>query len=91
VEWDAKRGLVKINPIVAWSDEDVDNYIAENDLIVNPLRFEGYESIGCWPCTMPGAGREGRWAGTAKLECGIHQQEPSLERAPIQQARQESS
>ncbi len=72
VEWDAKRGLVKVNPIVAWSDEDVERYIAEHDLIVNPLRLQGYDSIGCWPCTQPGKGRQGRWAGVEKLECGLH-------------------
>jgi phosphoadenosine phosphosulfate reductase len=72
VEWDARRGLVKVNPIVAWSDEQVDTYIAEHDLIVNPLRGQGYDSIGCWPCTRAGAGREGRWAGLDKIECGLH-------------------
>lgn len=91
VEWDERRGLVKVNPIVAWSDEDVDRYISENDIIVNPLRFQGYESIGCWPCTLPGSGREGRWAGTGKLECGIHQQEPPLERPPRQERGQPRS
>jgi phosphoadenosine phosphosulfate reductase len=77
VEWDAKRNLVKVNPIVAWSDEDVERYIAEHDLIVNPLRFQGYDSIGCWPCTLPGRGREGRWAGQDKLECGLHPDHPA--------------
>lgn len=72
VEWDAKRGLVKVNPIVAWSDGDVERYIAEHELIVNPLRLQGYDSIGCWPCTKAGKGREGRWAGLDKTECGIH-------------------
>ncbi|MGH9199259.1 MAG: phosphoadenylyl-sulfate reductase [Acidimicrobiia bacterium] len=72
VEWDAGRGIVKVNPIVAWSDDDVTNYILENDVIVNPLRFKGYDSIGCWPCTKPGEGREGRWSGSSKTECGIH-------------------
>lgn len=72
VEWDAKRGLVKVNPIVAWSDADVERYIAEHELIVNPLRLQGYDSIGCWPCTQAGKGREGRWAGLDKTECGIH-------------------
>lgn len=72
LEWDAKRRLVKVNPIVAWSDAQVEGYISEHDLIVNPLRSEGYESIGCWPCTKPGVGREGRWAGSDKTECGIN-------------------
>jgi phosphoadenosine phosphosulfate reductase len=72
VEWDAGRGLVKINPIVAWSDDDVERYIAEHDVIVNPLRDKGFDSIGCAPCTLPGSGRSGRWAGTGRLECGLH-------------------
>jgi phosphoadenosine phosphosulfate reductase len=81
VEWDAARGIVKVNPIVMWSDEDVVRFTRENDIIVNPLRYRGYHSIGCAPCTAPGEGREGRWAGTAKLECGLHL-EPSLNRPP---------
>ena len=72
IEWDAGRGLVKINPIVAWSDDDVERYIAEHDVIVNPLRDKGFASIGCAPCTQPGSGRSGRWAGTGRLECGLH-------------------
>ena len=72
VEWDAGRGVVKINPIVAWSDADVDRYIAEHDIIVNPLRGKGFDSIGCAPCTVPGSGRRGRWAGSGRLECGLH-------------------
>ena len=72
VEWDAGRGLVKVNPIVAWSDDDVDRYVAEHDIIVNPLRDKGFDSIGCAPCTQPGSGRDGRWAGTGRLECGLH-------------------
>lgn len=76
VEWDAARGIVKLNPIVAWSDDDLTRYVTENDVIVNPLRFKGYDSIGCWPCTRPGAGREGRWVGSDKTECGIHSGPP---------------
>jgi phosphoadenosine phosphosulfate reductase len=72
VEWDAGRGLVKVNPIVAWSEDDVERYCAEHDVIRNPLREQGYASIGCWPCTVPGKGREGRWSDSGKLECGIH-------------------
>lgn len=72
LEWDAARGVVKVNPIVSWSDEDVDRYIATHDIIVNPLRDKGFDSIGCAPCTAPGAGRSGRWAGTDRLECGLH-------------------
>jgi phosphoadenosine phosphosulfate reductase len=72
VEWDAARGLVKVNPIVAWSDDDVAAYMAAHDIIVNPLRDKGFESIGCAPCTLPGAGRSGRWADSERLECGLH-------------------
>lgn len=70
------RGLVKVNPLVAWSDDDVKRYIKDNDLIVNPLLDMGYTSIGCWPCTSlptdPDDPRSGRWAGAAKTECGLH-------------------
>ncbi len=72
MEWDAGRRMVKINPIVAWSDDDVARYIAAHDIIVNPLRDKGFDSIGCAPCTLPGSGRDGRWAGSDRLECGLH-------------------
>jgi phosphoadenosine phosphosulfate reductase len=76
VEWDDGRGLVKLNPIAAWTQDDVDRYIAENGILVNPLLSDGYGSIGCWPCTrrlQPGEdARAGRWAGTSKIECGLH-------------------
>jgi phosphoadenosine phosphosulfate reductase len=76
VEWDASRGKVKINPIAGWSDFDVERYIDWFGLVVNPLVELGYPSWGCAPCTrqVAGAGdaRAGRWAGTAKTECGIH-------------------
>jgi phosphoadenosine phosphosulfate reductase len=76
LEWDPAREIVKVNPIVGWSDEQVEQYIEDNDIIVNPLRAEGYDSIGCVPCTIPGSGREGRWSGIIKVECGIHQPLP---------------
>ena len=70
------RGLVKVNPIAAWSDDDVEGYIADHDVPVNPLRHRGYRSIGCQPCTRPAPAdadaRAGRWAGLDKTECGIH-------------------
>ncbi len=76
VEWDARRSMVKLNPIAAWTQQDVDAYIAEHGVIVNPLLFDGYGSIGCGPCTRrikPGEDlRAGRWAGLSKTECGIH-------------------
>jgi phosphoadenosine phosphosulfate reductase len=74
--FDAKRDMVKINPIATWTDEQVDAYIAENSILVNPLLSDGYGSIGCGPCTrrlLPGEdARAGRWAGTDKTECGLH-------------------
>jgi phosphoadenosine phosphosulfate reductase len=70
------RGLVKVNPIATWSDLDVDGYIADHDVPVNPLLAQGYLSIGCMPCTKPVAPgedpRSGRWSGRDKTECGLH-------------------
>ncbi len=77
ISWDKAFGLVKINPIAAWSDDDMQAYIDANGVLVNPLVDEGYPSIGCAPCTakpIVGADpRSGRWAGTGKIECGLHQ------------------
>ncbi|MQA32188.1 phosphoadenylyl-sulfate reductase [Modestobacter roseus] len=76
VDWDAKRGMVKVNPLAAWTQEHVDGYIAEHQVPVNPLAEIGYASIGCAPCTRPVAPgedpRAGRWAGKNKVECGLH-------------------
>lgn len=76
VEWDAGRRMVKVNPLAFWTQEDVDAYIADFDVVVNPLHAAGYPSIGCAPCTVPtveGADqREGRWIGLNKTECGLH-------------------
>jgi phosphoadenosine phosphosulfate reductase len=70
------RGLVKVNPLAAWSEEDVAGYIADHDVPYNPLLDQGYLSIGCWPCTKPVAegedARSGRWVGLSKKECGLH-------------------
>ena len=70
------RGLVKINPIATWTDDDVAGYIADHDVPVNPLLAQGYLSIGCMPCTSkptdPSDPRSGRWAGRDKTECGLH-------------------
>ena len=70
------RGLVKVNPIASWTDLDVQGYIADHDVPVNPLLSQGYTSIGCQPCTQlpsdPGDPRSGRWAGRDKTECGLH-------------------
>jgi len=76
VDWDAKRGMVKVNPVAAWTQADVDAYIARHQIPVNPLFELGYGSIGCAPCTGPVAPgedrRAGRWAGRNKTECGLH-------------------
>ena len=71
-----KRGLVKVNPLATWTDDDVASYAADHGVPLHPLLAQGYPSIGCWPCTRkPAAGedpRAGRWAGSAKVECGLH-------------------
>ena len=72
LERDEARGIWKVNPLVAWTDRDVWSYIAERELPYHPLHDRGYASIGCAPCTQPGEGREGRWAGQDKTECGLH-------------------
>jgi phosphoadenosine phosphosulfate reductase len=76
IGWDESKQKVKVSPLARWTDEDVERYIAENGVLVNPLQFDGYPSIGCRPCTRrvaPGEGkRSGRWAGSNKTECGIH-------------------
>ena len=72
VGWDLRHGLWKYAPLAAWSDKDVWRYISEHDVPYNPLHDQGYDSIGCTPCTVAGSGRDGRWAGTGKLECGLH-------------------
>jgi phosphoadenosine phosphosulfate reductase len=70
--FDQRRGIWKANPLADWSASQVWDYIATNGVPYNPLHDRGYESIGCMPCTLPGSGREGRWAGSDKTECGIH-------------------
>lgn len=70
--WDEAHGLWKANPLADWDDERCWSYIRERDLPYNALHDRGYASIGCTYCTMPGSGREGRWSGTAKIECGLH-------------------
>jgi len=70
--WDAQHELWKASPLADWTDEDCWSYIRERDLPVNALHACGYASIGCTHCTQPGAGREGRWAGVDKVECGLH-------------------
>ena len=72
LERDERRGIVKLNPLADWTDRDLWTYIFKHDLPYNPLHDHGYDSIGCQPCTVAGSGRDGRWAGTDKTECGIH-------------------
>jgi phosphoadenosine phosphosulfate reductase len=76
VGWDEGKQKVKVSPLARWTESDVDRYIAEHGVLVNPLQYDGYPSIGCWPCTRrvaPGDdARSGRWSGTGKTECGIH-------------------
>ncbi len=77
IGWDDKKRKVKVSPLARWTADDVDRYIDEHNVLVNPLVYDGYPSIGCFPCTRrvaPGEDpRSGRWAGTGKTECGIHQ------------------
>jgi phosphoadenosine phosphosulfate reductase len=76
VEWDDRREMVKVNPIIGWTSKQVDEFIADNNVLVNPLVYDGYPSIGCSTCTARVEGgadpRSGRWKGTGKTECGIH-------------------
>ena len=76
VSWDEGFGLVKVNPLAAWTDRDIASYLADHDLPVHPLVARGYRSIGCAPTTRPVAegedARAGRWSGLDKAECGLH-------------------
>ncbi|GAA1365614.1 phosphoadenylyl-sulfate reductase [Streptomyces beijiangensis] len=76
VGWDEKRQKVKVSPIARWTQEDVEAYVAEHGVLMNPLLMDGYPSIGCAPCTRRVAegedARAGRWAGSNKTECGLH-------------------
>ena len=83
--WDDAHELWKANPLADWSGDDCWAYIRERGLPYNPLHDQGYESIGDTHSTIPGAGREGRWAGTGRTECGLH----ALPAAP--EALEESS
>jgi phosphoadenosine phosphosulfate reductase len=65
-------GKLKCAPLADWTEKDVWRYIAERDVPYHPLHDRGYSSIGCIHCTSPGGGRDGRWAGTDKIECGLH-------------------
>jgi len=78
VQWDDKFGLVKVNPLATWTDDDVAYYLQSHSLPEHPLWAQGYASIGCAPATLkplvPGDRRSGRWAGADKEECGLHEQ-----------------
>ncbi len=77
VTWDDKFGLVKANPLAAWTNQDVWRYVHAHDVPYNPLHDQGFPSIGCWPCTravrVGEDPRSGRWSGREKTECGLHQ------------------
>jgi phosphoadenosine phosphosulfate reductase len=77
VGWDESFGLVKVNPLAAWTEDDIDSYIASHELPTHPLWSKGYRSIGCAPTTRPVEDgedpRAGRWSGTGKVECGLHE------------------
>jgi phosphoadenosine phosphosulfate reductase len=70
--WDERHEIWKASPLADWTDDDVRAYVRERELPVNPLHERGYASIGCTHCTSPGTGREGRWVGSGKTECGLH-------------------
>ena len=76
ITWDERNGLVKVNPVAAWSFDELVGYAETHEVPVNPLVANGYPSIGCAPCTRPVAAgedpRSGRWAGLSKTECGLH-------------------
>lgn len=76
ISFDERFHLIKVNPVAAWTDQDMQDYIKQNSVLVNPLVGEGYPSIGCAPCTAkPAEGadpRSGRWEGRSKVECGLH-------------------
>lgn len=90
VEHDATFGLLKVNPLAAWTHDDVWAHIYANDVPTNPLHASGYPSIGCVPCTsatLPGEDpRAGRWRGTHKTECGLHAPLVAITQAPAKES-----
>jgi len=76
IEWDARFGLAKVNPLVRWSKAQVWNHLQAHEVPYNPLHDRGFPSIGCVPCTSAVAihedDRAGRWRGNDKTECGLH-------------------
>lgn len=85
VDWDEFFGVAKVSPLANWSKEQVEEYVEERELPLNPLLSQGYRSIGCWPCTRPVEDgedeRAGRWMGSDKTECGLHIANGRVERA----------
>jgi phosphoadenosine phosphosulfate reductase len=75
--WDIRHDKWKAAPLADWTEKDVWQYLVENDVPYNPLHDQGYASIGCTHCTSAGDGRDGRWAGSDKSECGLHVQQPA--------------
>ncbi len=73
VAWNARFGLVKINPLARWTEKETWDYLVKHEVPYNPLLDQGFVSIGCYNCTVPGKqGRQGRWEGFEKDECGLH-------------------
>ncbi len=73
VSWSNKFGLLKLNPLATWTEKETWAYLLENEVPYNPLLDRGFTSIGCYNCTVPGKqGRQGRWEGFEKDECGLH-------------------
>lgn len=85
VDWDEFFGVAKVSPLANWSKEQVNEYVEEHELPLNPLLSQGYRSIGCWPCTRPVEDgedeRAGRWSDSGKTECGLHIANGKVERA----------
>ena len=85
IGWEERYRVVKVSPLAAWSAEQVEEYVEEHDIPLNPLLRKGYKSIGCEPCTLPVVDdedpRAGRWSGTQKTECGLHFVGGKVERA----------
>lgn len=72
IAWNPQHRVIKVNPLAFLSGENAQSYSQSRGLLENPLTQIGYASIGCAPCTVPSEGREGRWAGSDKIECGLH-------------------
>ena len=67
-----KEDIIKIHPLLFWNETDISNYMKKNSLPSHPLQSQGFQSVGCYPCTKVGQGRAGRWNNSTKTECGLH-------------------